>query len=643
MAGKEFPVMGKKKSRARQFTEGQINRFKADPNVRDIDKRSLRFKYAFRVKMYEAWEKEGRQGVKRVLSENGYDLKELGSNFIDHLCNSFRHHGRPSNAKEDNPVGCRSYYRADKADDEYLLGTGKFRKYRNGIAFTEEFQNDLFSAYPEQSIEDGLRKAGIDPLRVGYQRIYTLKRLFDGGRANPEKISYSDEIVETYNGHPYIESITTKKLRFSKAFFNEALFLIEIMNIDEILKLYEIEPADLPVSVRVNLSFRLRSWKRTDDRCTEVSEQRVRIQYRRYQKLFQLREERFRRIREEELPQMSLSEKKQLCQWIQGYPADPMRVVSTEYLLKKIGISHSSYYSILRDDHYGMAAAEKDEQDERDIKVIRRVMEYRGFRKGTRQIYMMMPDVTGDHFSRNKIRRLMKKFDVHSGLRERKQSRIDARKLLEEHKKDNLLKRRFRLARPNEHILTDVTYIHYGDNKLAYGSASIDAVTGRLYNFSVSESNDLQLVISTVDALDGIEMKPGAIFHSDQGVLYLNETFQKRIEKLGLRQSMSKRGNCWDNAPQESFFGHFKDECGYQGCETFEDLAEHISEYAVYYNNERRQWNRNRMTPVQYEKYLNELSEEEFNEYLRAEEARYQAMKDRAADEAKQRGKTLGV
>ena len=88
MAGKEFPVMGKKKSRARQFTEGQINRFKADPNVRDIDKRSLRFKYAFRVKMYEAWEKEGRQGVKRVLSENGYDLKELGSNFIPRFLQS---------------------------------------------------------------------------------------------------------------------------------------------------------------------------------------------------------------------------------------------------------------------------------------------------------------------------------------------------------------------------------------------------------------------------------------------------------------------------------------------------------------------------------------------------------------------------
>ena len=195
--------MGKKKASARQFTEEQINRFKADPNVRDIDKRSLRFKYAFRVKMYEAWEKEGRQGVKRVLSENGYDLKELGKDFIGGLCKSFKHHGRPSNAKGDNPVGCRSYYRADKADDEYLLGTGKFRKCRNGIAFTEEFQNDLFSAYPEQSIEDGLRKAGIDPVRVGYQRIYTLKRLFDGARTEPRKICYSSEIVESYSEHTY--------------------------------------------------------------------------------------------------------------------------------------------------------------------------------------------------------------------------------------------------------------------------------------------------------------------------------------------------------------------------------------------------------------------------------------------------------
>ena len=58
--------------------------------------------------MYEAWEKEGRQGVKRVLSESGYDLKELGTGFIGNLCISFKRHGRPSNSKDDNPVGCRS-------------------------------------------------------------------------------------------------------------------------------------------------------------------------------------------------------------------------------------------------------------------------------------------------------------------------------------------------------------------------------------------------------------------------------------------------------------------------------------------------------------------------------------------------------
>ncbi|MDU7550129.1 IS3 family transposase, partial [Clostridium butyricum] len=67
---------------------------------------------------------------------------------------------------------------------------------------------------------------------------------------------------------------------------------------------------------------------------------------------------------------------------------------------------------------------------------------------------------------------------------------------------------------------------------------------------------------------------------------------------------MSRRGNCWDNAPQESFFGHMKDEIDFQSCNTLEELIDMIDDYIDYYNNYRYQWNLKKMTPKQYRNHL---------------------------------------
>lgn len=135
----------------------------------------------------------------------------------------------------------------------------------------------------------------------------------------------------------------------------------------------------------------------------------------------------------------------------------------------------------------------------------------------------------------------------------------------------------------------------------------------------------------------------GSIYHSDQGVVYLSGTFQQEVSSHGFRQSMSKRGNCQDNAPQESFFGHFKDECKYADCKDICELRALITKYADYYNHERRMWERGRMTPVEYEAYLLSMTEEAFSAYLAREEEKYQRMKERAAKRAVERTRNLGV
>ena len=79
-------------------------------------------------------------------------------------------------------------------------------------------------------------------------------------------------------------------------------------------------------------------------------------------------------------------------------------------------------------------------------------------------------------------------------------------------------------------------------------------------------------------------------------------------KELGLGQSMSRRGNCWDNAPQESFFGHFKDEIDMKSCGVSEDVKREIKSYITYYNHYRGQWNLKKMTPAQYRHYLLQVS-----------------------------------
>ena len=127
--------------------------------------------------------------------------------------------------------------------------------------------------------------------------------------------------------------------------------------------------------------------------------------------------------------------------------------------------------------------------------------------------------------------------------------------------------------------------------------------------------------------------------NTDQGILYMIDDFQTAVVERELNQSMSHRGNCWDNAVQESFFGHFKDECHYENCKSYEELQKCIDKYSHYYNNERGMWNKGKMTPVEYEKYLTEMDEETFVRYLANEEKKYQEMKEKAAEKAVQTAK----
>lgn len=624
--------MGKK----RYYTPEEIEIFRNDPNVKDVNEKRLRFTLEFRQKMYEAIKDNiCTASVRSFLTAQGYDHTVFCEYFENDIAKNMKLRP-PTNG------GGITVRNTNKDDNDSLLASGLFVKARNGITFSDAFTNQLYHSYPEQSIEDGIRKAGIDPQMVGYQRIYTLERRFNGQkRVSREYVSYSSEIIRMYKHHPYIKRITPHQCLLMPCFFNEACALTD-MHIDDILSLYEFSPEDFSISTRNNILYKLRHWQKSDDVQTDCSDQAIRIQYARMMKLKQMFDDTLHSIGEA-FPSLNPVERKDLCLTVKELPFDPYREYTVKYILKTAGIPRSTYYGILNNPDYEQNYLNRDVQDDQDVQIIRQVMEYKNIHKGSRQIYMNMHDVTGVQFGLNKIRRLMKKYGMHCDIRKPNHSTKTIRELVKKNTKPNILRRRFRLFRPDEVRLTDVTYIDYGNGKRAYGSAVKDSVTGRIIDFTIMDTNDLNLVLTSVDHMEADGIHEGMIFHSDQGSLYLNDTFQKRIADLGMIQSMSKRGNCWDNAPQESFFGHFKDEADYRACSTLEQLCECVNEYLYYYNHERHQWNLKRMTPVQYDAWLKSLSDEEYNSLMEQKEKEYQEMKEAAAIKAKNRANTLGV
>jgi transposase InsO family protein len=171
---------------------------------------------------------------------------------------------------------------------------------------------------------------------------------------------------------------------------------------------------------------------------------------------------------------------------------------------------------------------------------------------------------------------------------------------------DNLLNRNFKEYGPRRVMLTDITYIPY-EGKFAYLSTILDAYTKQILSYVLSDSLEVDFVLETVEKLvktHGIELTKETLIHSDQGCHYTSTSFIRLVNDKDLRQSMSRKGNCWDNAPQESFFGHMKDEIDVSDCKKFREVKDVIDDWLEYYNNSRYQWQLAKLSPNEYYEYI---------------------------------------
>ena len=267
-------------------------------------------------------------------------------------------------------------------------------------------------------------------------------------------------------------------------------------------------------------------------------------------------------------------------------------------------VSKSGYYNWVASENNRL---KKEEQDRRDFDLILKAYNYKGYNKGARGIYMrllhMNPPII---MNVKKIRRLMKKYNLICPIRQANPYRRLAKALKTNNVADNLLNREFRKHGPRKILLTDITYIIYNGKK-CYLSTILDAFTKEVLSYVLSESLEVDFVLETVNQLidrHGISLSTETLIHSDQGCHYTSCSFIQLLKDKELRQSMSRRGNCWDNAPQESFFGHMKDEIDLSKCETFNDVKQIINDWIYYYNNERYQWDLAKLSPVEYYKFV---------------------------------------
>ena len=255
------------------------------------------------------------------------------------------------------------------------------------------------------------------------------------------------------------------------------------------------------------------------------------------------------------------------------------------------GISRASYYAWRKRSQQTDPYAKRKEQIQEAYAASKDTYGYR-------RIGLWLRQKRGVVINHKVILRLMNQLGIRSIARQRRPGRKKSQTETYHHY-ENLLQRDFTATRPNQKWLTDVTYIPTQQG-WAYLSTIKDLYGGYIVAHVLSRSNSVALVTQTIkQAKENEKVTDGLILHSDQGHQYTSQAYYALTHQYTITPSMSRRGNCWDNAPMENFFGHLKEEAlRHIPIPTFEQLEEIVADYIHFFNHERIQL-KTRQTPYQ--------------------------------------------
>lgn len=253
-------------------------------------------------------------------------------------------------------------------------------------------------------------------------------------------------------------------------------------------------------------------------------------------------------------------------------------------------VRRSSYY------RYKNKPVKKDtELEEKIIQIYNKSNK----RAGYRTITLLLKNNYNLIVNHKKVYRIMKENNISSIVRKKFRKHKGEAEI-----RENLLNRDFTASKPGEKFVTDITYIPT-QRTMTYLCTIIDLFNNEPVAWNISDSQDKSLSIDTIKKLSQKFDLTDSIIHSDQGVHYTNHDYVELLSKLKVKQSMSRKGNCWDNAKAESFFSHYKCETIYLMSKKIKDLndvRQITEEYMDYYINYRPQKKLGGVPPSLYKK-----------------------------------------
>ncbi len=257
-----------------------------------------------------------------------------------------------------------------------------------------------------------------------------------------------------------------------------------------------------------------------------------------------------------------------------------------------LGVSRAAYYAWVK-------KLDREDPDGERLELVQAAYEASHKIYGYRRITLQLKQKHALKINSKAVLRLMNKLNIRSRARKRKMY-----KKLEEigtyHRYPNVLNRDFVATRPNQKWVTDITYVMTQEG-WAYLSIIKDLYDGFIVASVFNRNNSIALVAHTIhQAKQKEKVTDGLILHSDQGHQYTSQAYHDvLVNEYNITPSMSRRGNCWDNACMENFFGHLKEEyLRHFKNPTFESAQQLIDEYIYFYNYERIQL-KTRQTPYQ--------------------------------------------
>jgi putative transposase len=256
-----------------------------------------------------------------------------------------------------------------------------------------------------------------------------------------------------------------------------------------------------------------------------------------------------------------------------------------------LGVSRAAYYAWVK-------RSERPDRDAERKQVIQEAYEKSHRTYGYRRIGIWLRKNKGQVINHKAVLRLMNKLNIRSIARKRR-GFPRMTDLGTYHRYPNVLNREFTASRPNQKWVTDITYVATQQG-WAYLSTVKDLFDGFIVAHVVSEYNSLGLVFNTIrQALQNQHVRDDLILHSDQGFQYTSQGYHLLTQSLAITPSMSRRGNCWDNAIMENFFSHLKEEAlRHVRNPSLDELKHIIDDYIHFYNYERIQL-KTRQTPFE--------------------------------------------